>query len=142
MTASSSRFAACHNIPIFQIFLSSAASTDDASELEAIANATNPKKRLRIASLHLPGLIAWPLPLHILLLGGGGGLAALGARADDADLIAIGKAVRRGNDDAVIGRKARGEFDLLAEVAGNGDFLEQHLVVAADGCDRQAAAIE
>ena len=61
---------------------------------------------------------------------------------DDPDLVAIGEAVRRRDDDAVVGRKARGDFDLPAEVAGDGHGLEPHLVVGADGCDPQAILVE
>jgi len=42
-------------------------------------------------------------------------------------LIAIGEAVRGAGDDAVIAVDAGGEFDLAAEVAGDGDGLEQDL---------------
>ncbi len=53
MTASSSRLAACHKMPTFQIFLSSAALAGDASETRCNASAmTNPNKGLRIAMLH------------------------------------------------------------------------------------------
>jgi hypothetical protein len=57
-------------------------------------------------------------------------------------LIAIGKAVRRGGDDAVIGGDAGGEFDLAAEVAGDGDGLEQDPVVRRDGGHAQPALVE
>src|SRR6266702_7091875 len=81
-----------------------------------------------------------PLPLHVLLLRSRRGLGALGA--GDADLIAVGDAVGRRDDDAVVRRDTGRQFDILAEVAGDGDGLEQHLVVSADGRDPQTALVE
>jgi hypothetical protein len=53
-----------------------------------------------------------PLPLHILLFRRGGGLA--GAGADHANRVAIGETIGRRGDDAVVGGKARGDFNLFA----------------------------
>ena len=46
------------------------------------------------------------------------------------------------DDDAVVGREAGGDLDLLAEVAGDRHRLEQDLVVGADGRDPQAVLVE
>ncbi len=65
-----------------------------------------------------------------------------GLAAGDADLIAVGDAIGRRDDDAIISGYARGQFDIAAEIAGDGHGLEQHLVVGTDGRDAQAALVE
>src|SRR5437016_2774967 len=79
------------------------------------------------------------LPLHVLLFRGRRGLVA---GADDPDLIAIGDAIGRRGDDAIVGSEAGGQFDFPAEVAGDGHRLEQHLVVGTDGGDAKAILVE
>ncbi len=69
-------------------------------------------------------------------------VAGLPLGAGDADLIAVGNAVGRRDDDAVVRRDARRQFDIAAEIAGDGHGLEQHLVVGADGRHPQAALVE
>src|SRR5271170_3764481 len=82
----------------------------------------------------------WPtLPLDVRPLGYRRGLALGGG---DADLIAVGDAVGGCYDDAIFRRDARGQFDIAAEVAGDGHGLEQHLVVRTHGRDPQAALVE
>src|SRR3569623_1452233 len=100
MTASSSRLAACRNIPTFRILLSSeAALAGDVSE--PATSVTNPKKRLRIAPPHLSAWSIRPLPLHVLLLRDLRG-RLLGA-AGDAYGVTVGQAVERRPHDAVFG---------------------------------------
>src|SRR3954451_3386992 len=69
-------------------------------------------------------------------------LLRFAALAGDADLVAVGEAVGRGYDDAVVGRDAGGELDVAPEVAGNGHRLELDLVVRIDGGDPKPALVE
>src|SRR5258708_19843627 len=81
-----------------------------------------------------------PLPLHVLLLRHRRGLIALGA--GDADLIAIGDAIGGCYDDAVVRRDAGSQFNILAEVPGDGHGLEHHLVFRTDGPNPQPLLLE
>ena len=55
------------------------------------------------------GIAGYDLPLHVLLLGD---LGRSGFVADDANLIAVRKAIGRRDDDAVLRRKSRSQFNL------------------------------
>src|SRR5262249_11258501 len=81
------------------------------------------------------------LPLHVLLFGQLGRLV-LRSGACNANRIALGNAVWRRDDDAIVRRETGGELDGAAEVAGDRDRLEQDLVVAIDGRYPQAVLVE
>src|SRR6478672_192446 len=57
------------------------------------------------------------LALRRLLLRRRRRLALGTGTAGDANLVAVGNTIRRGSDHAVVGCDARGEFNLLAEIA-------------------------
>src|SRR5580692_12475814 len=52
--------------------------------------------------------------------------------ADDADLVAVGDAVGRRVDDAIVHRDARRQFDIAPEVARDLDGLEQYAIIRPD----------
>jgi hypothetical protein len=52
-----------------------------------------------------------------------GGTAVL-TDANSADAIAVGDPVRRRDDDAIVRKNARRQFDIAAEIAGDGHCLE------------------
>src|ERR1700761_5010707 len=89
-------------------------------QFEAAANRASPSKRRRNITCRQAAL-----PLDVLLFRD---LGRRALRSGDPNLVAVGEAVRRRDDDAVVRREARAQFDVPAEVAGDGHGLEQHLV--------------
>src|SRR5947209_10474895 len=66
----------------------------------------------------------------------------LAALAGDADLVAVGEAVGRRYDNAIVRRYSRGQLDVATEVAGDGDDLELNPIIRIDRGDAKAALVE